>query len=107
MLSFDVSIVDIVLVLAVMVLLILYTTRQSTKSVAEPELSVPREKDVVKPLRPAETQRAMEETRLQTGPQTSSVECPRHFGYLKKLPKDASIPEECFRCSKMTECFCK
>ncbi len=107
MLSFEVSIIDVVLMLAVMVLLILYIEKPSTKHVAQQGLSVPEEKSVEKPSEPVETQKSMEEAHVQTGPQTSSLECPHHFGYLKKLPEDAPIPDECFRCSRMTECFCK
>jgi len=107
MLSFNVSVIDIVLVLAIIVLLILYITKQSTKSVAEPELSVPEKKGVEKPPEALETQKSIEEKQLPTHPQTDSLECPHHFGYLKKLPKDASIPDECFRCPRMTDCFCK
>lgn len=33
------------------------------------------------------------------------VECPHFFGYLKKRPKDSSIPEECLTCDKMIECL--
>lgn len=107
MLSFEISVVDVVLVLAVIVLLALYITRLSTKSVAEPELSVPSEKGIEKQLKPVETQESIEERQLPTRPQIGSLQCPHHFGYLKKLPKDAPIPDECFRCPRMAECFCK
>jgi len=107
MLSFEISVIDIVLVLAIIVLLILYITKQSTKPVAEPELSVPEEKGAEKPSEAVETQKSIEERRPPTRSQTVSPECPHQFGYLKKLPKDAQIPDECFVCPKMTECFCK
>jgi hypothetical protein len=113
MLSFEVSVIDVVLILVVMVLLILQITKQSKRSVVEPELSEPKlsvleEKVVEKPLEAFETQKPMEEAQVQTNPQTSSTEgCPQYFGYLKKLPKDAPIPDECFRCPRMTDCFCK
>jgi len=31
--------------------------------------------------------------------------CSKFFGYLKRIPKNASIPDECFRCPKMVECL--
>ena len=102
MLSFEISVIDVVLVLAIIVLLILYITKLSTKSVAEPE-----EKGAEKPSKAVGTQKSIEERRLQTRPQTRSLECPYHFGYLKKLPEHAPIPDECFRCPRMSECFCK
>jgi len=107
MLSFEISVIDVVLVLAIVVLLILYITKLSTKSADEPKLSVPEEKGAEKPLKAVETQKSIEEMRLPTRPRTSSLECPHHFGYLKKLPKDAPIPDECFRCPRMSDCFCK
>ncbi len=32
-------------------------------------------------------------------------ECPHHFGYLKKRPKNAPIPESCLTCKKMIQCL--
>lgn len=105
MLSFEVSVIDVVLMLAVLVLLVLYMTNQSTKSVSKSGLSVAEEKDVGKPLRTAETQESIEKARFEADVQTSSPGCPQHFGYLKERPKDAQIPDECFQCSRMAECF--
>jgi len=34
-----------------------------------------------------------------------SVKCRYSFGYLKKRPKDAPIPDECLTCDKMVECM--
>jgi len=34
-----------------------------------------------------------------------SAACAHHFGYLKHRPKNMSIPEECFICSKMIDCM--
>ncbi|UCE16455.1 MAG: hypothetical protein JSV12_02240 [Candidatus Bathyarchaeota archaeon] len=61
MLSFEISIIDIVLGLAIGVLLILYITKQSTRSVAEPELPVPKEEDAEKLPEAVETQKSAEE----------------------------------------------
>ncbi len=32
-------------------------------------------------------------------------DCPHYFGYLKTVPKDSVLPEECFCCPKIMECF--
>lgn len=32
-------------------------------------------------------------------------ECPHYFGYLKTAPKNSAMPEACFCCPKMMECF--
>jgi len=31
--------------------------------------------------------------------------CLHYFGYLSKLPKNSSIPEDCLLCSKVVECL--
>lgn len=31
--------------------------------------------------------------------------CLHYFGYLSKLPKNSSIPEDCLLCSKVVECI--
>ena len=35
------------------------------------------------------------------------VKCLHRFGYLSKLDKSASIPEECFFCPKVVDCITK
>jgi hypothetical protein len=32
-------------------------------------------------------------------------ECPHQFGYLKSLPKNTQVPEECFGCQRIVECI--
>jgi hypothetical protein len=32
-------------------------------------------------------------------------ECPHYLGYLKAVPKNSAMPEECFCCPKIMECF--
>ncbi len=107
MLSFEISVIDIVLMLAIIILLILYITKQSTKSVTEPDLSVSEEKTAEKPSETPETQKPIEQERLLTRPKTSSLKCPYHLGYLKKLPKDSPIPDVCYGCPRMIVCSCE
>ncbi len=35
------------------------------------------------------------------------TECAHHFGYLKSLPKEAAISDECLTCPKLLHCFVK
>ena len=37
----------------------------------------------------------------------NQVKCLHHFGYLYKLDKNSSIPEECFFCPKVVDCITK
>jgi hypothetical protein len=38
-------------------------------------------------------------------PKESGSECSHYFGYLRTLPKNASLPDECLGCSKIIECL--
>ncbi len=35
------------------------------------------------------------------------TECAHHFGYLKTLPKEATMPDGCLTCPKLLQCFVK
>lgn len=37
----------------------------------------------------------------------SPTHCPHHLGYLKHLPEDAGIPDECAVCPRIIQCFVK
>jgi len=165
MVLFEVSFIDIALLLAITVLVILYVTlllrlKPSTETIidkqpqreppikeavtpptTEPELSVEKqerpEKPIVpeetpestisvkipetpeeppeqietptieQPMEPTETPESKEETlesREETSP-PSPPECPHYFGYLKKLPKNLPIPDECLGCLRIVECL--
>jgi hypothetical protein len=32
-------------------------------------------------------------------------ECPARFGFLQRLPRGGTIPEECYVCSQLVECL--
>jgi len=38
---------------------------------------------------------------------SSKRDCLHQFGYLRTLPKNAPIPDECFGCTKIVECLVK
>jgi hypothetical protein len=38
-------------------------------------------------------------------PHARPPECSHFFGYLKGIPKNTLIPDECFRCPKMVQCI--
>ena len=91
MLSFELSAIDIILVLAVLVLLVLYWTklskipdeqffRRSTAKVASPEI-------------------------LESRPQRDYIECPRGFGKIKMVSDDGSVSERCLGCYRIMECY--
>jgi DNA-directed RNA polymerase subunit RPC12/RpoP len=55
--------------------------------------------------RSVETPIPLRETRGSSEKLERSVDCQHFFGYLKKRPKDTSIPEDCLTCEKMIECM--
>ena len=103
MLSFELSAIDLILAIAVVVLLILYITKSSAKSPTEEKLLVEKEDLSRKPtVEAAIPEKEIE--RLTSKPEIGSAECPYGFGYLGKLDKGASIPDECLGCSRIMEC---
>ena len=104
MLSFELSAIDLILAIAVVILLILYITKSSAKTSIEEKLLVEKEKPSRKPtIEDASSEKEIE--RLAPKPQTGSTKCPYGFGYLGKLDKDASIPDKCLGCSRIMECY--
>jgi len=91
MISFELSAIDLILVLAVMVLLMLYWTKLS---------KIP-EKQVLRRT----TTKAASPERHAAKPQNSYAECPRGFGYIKKIGDDGSVSERCLGCYKIMECY--
>lgn len=46
-----------------------------------------------------------EEPPTTTSTEAKPQECPHYFGYLRATPKDSALPEACFCCPKIMECF--
>ena len=41
------------------------------------------------------------------GKERDNADCQHYLGYLKKRPKDRSVPDECLTCNKMIECIAR
>jgi len=103
MLSFELSAIDIVLLVAVLILLSLHVTKRSETKKTKPQSQA------------AETQETREKTKatLKTmkqktdkqQPQNGFQNCLHQFGYLKNLQKNTPVPDECFGCPKVMECL--
>jgi hypothetical protein len=106
MLSFQLSAIDLILAIAVIILLILYITKLSEKTPTQEKLPVEEKKPSEEPATETTIPEEEEERkRLASKPQTNSTKCPYSFGYLKKLDKNASIPDKCLSCHRIMECF--
>jgi hypothetical protein len=60
------------------------------------------------PLKRVEASKITKEK--QSSPTSKSLqarppECRHFFGYLKKIPKNTSIPDECYGCPRMVDCL--
>ena len=66
-------------------------------------------RDSKKPSEPVKPQKIIEEKQVPTAPKTHVRErpsgCLHFFGYLRNIPKNTLIPDECLGCSKMVECL--
>jgi len=54
--------------------------------------------------------RSLDSVSLETSgnaPEKTPSECGFRFGYLKTLPRDATIPDGCLTCPKLLQCFVK
>ena len=90
MLPFELTAIDLILVIAVIVLLILYMT----KLVISPEQKIKR--SMAKHAR---------REKVEPMPQGDYAECPRGFGNIRKLGYDGSVSERCLGCYRITECY--
>ena len=107
MLSFELSAIDLILAVAVIILLILYITKSSAMPPTEEKLLVEKESSSGKPatIVTMPEEQTNEPISSQPQPQTGSAMCPYGFGYLRKLDKEASIPDGCLGCSRIIECY--
>ena len=92
MLSFELTAIDLILVIAVIVLLILYLTKFSVKTIEPSSFRQPIAKD-------------SSPERLVSTSQRDYAECPRGFGNIRKLGEDNSVSERCLGCYKIMECY--
>ena len=91
MLNFELTAIDIILALAVLILFVLYWTKLS---------KLPDERF----LRGIMTSSTSPE-RFTSNPQSDHPECPRGFGNIKKIGDDGSVSERCFGCYRIMECY--
>ncbi|MFQ5836466.1 MAG: hypothetical protein ACE5HG_01285 [Candidatus Bathyarchaeia archaeon] len=119
MLPFELSVIDLILAIAVIILLILYITKSSVKTATEEKLLVEKERANIFERFRSKLSKVLNRLSslssfagegrrkdvVMRAPAMDSTKCPYGFGYLKKLDKDASIPDKCLVCSRIMECF--
>jgi hypothetical protein len=96
MISFDLSAIDIVLTVAIIILFVLYFARSSPETAIKPDTSLPKKIPHQHPVKSIDEPQPMTTGTART--------CPYSFGYLANLPKNAAIPDSCLSCPRMLEC---
>ena len=102
MLSFDVSAVDVVLLVAMFVLFMLFISQKRGHSVAEPRLNMNAHEKLSK--KPSKTEKTAESS-VKKQAAEGFQECVHQFGHLKDMPKNTPIQDECFGCPKVLRCM--
>ena len=86
MLTFELSAIDLILVITVIILLLLYWTKLSKTSEQQPL---------------KETTTKNQEKNIQN----RYTECPRGFGNIKRISDDGSVSERCLGCYRIMDCY--
>jgi hypothetical protein len=103
MLSFEVSAIDVVLLVAVLVLLLLFISQRRGHSAAEPRLDTDVQEKLSK-KKAVKVEKAAEDS-VKKQSTEGFQECAHEFGYLKDMPKNTPVPDECFGCPNVLRCM--
>jgi len=103
MLSFDISAIDVVLLVAMFVLLLLLVTQRKSQSVAEPRLGINTQEKLSG--EPEVSGEIPVESRLSKQSVDGFRGCVHQFGHLRSIPKNTPVPNECFGCPKVMRCM--
>jgi hypothetical protein len=102
MFSFDVSAIDIVLAMAVAVLFVLYvakkpeSARDLSTTVEKVETLQENQKTASRTLKSRKNVRAKSQTDFRN--------CAHSFGYLRSIPRNTPVPDECLGCPSVVQC---
>ena len=98
MLSFELSAIDLILTISVVVLLILYFTKMSAKNHEE----IPFKQSTLSAALPESPPPA------RAAPMSNNnIVCPRGRGNIRKLGEDNYVSERCLGCYRLMECYSK
>ncbi|MDG6222364.1 MAG: hypothetical protein IAX21_11455 [Candidatus Bathyarchaeota archaeon] len=99
MLTFELSAIDLILAIAVVVLLIMYITKLEPKN--------PEQKSFFKQINQIRKSRQAKNPKVTPKIQVQNdyAECPRGFGNIRKIGEDNSVSERCLGCYRIMECY--
>lgn len=92
MLTFELSAIDLILTIAVVVLLLMYITKLEPK--------YPDQASFLKEIKKQEKVKVKKSCL-----ENNYTECPRGFGNIKKIGDNNSISERCLGCYRLVECY--
>jgi len=92
MLTFELSAIDLILTIAVVVLLLMYITKLEPK--------YPDQTSLLK-----EIKKSKESKNQKSCLENNYTECPRGFGNIRKIGDNNSISERCLGCYRLVECY--
>ncbi|KON33782.1 hypothetical protein AC477_01140 [miscellaneous Crenarchaeota group-1 archaeon SG8-32-1] len=92
MISFELSAIDVILSIAVVVLLILYLKKFSLTTLGKKSF-------------PQSVVTNTEDKSYSKPEKEDDSECPRGFGRIKNLSDDNSVSERCLGCYQIMECY--
>ncbi|MEJ2272317.1 MAG: hypothetical protein P8X91_07540 [Candidatus Bathyarchaeota archaeon] len=95
MIEFELSAIDIILAIAVVVLLVLYLKHFSQPSLGN---KVKQKNVIVNTEKPTNQN-------IPKPKREDYAECPRGFGKIKNLSNDNSVSERCLGCYQIMECY--
>ncbi len=84
------------------------TAPHKEESQEKPTSTVHDEEPPKRPSQPIDPPKVIKESPVLISPtltQLRPANCTHFFGYLRKLPKNTSMPDDCFGCPKMVECL--
>jgi hypothetical protein len=103
MLSFDISVIDVVLSIVILILLLLFVTQRKSQSGSVQRTTVASGKEMM------EDSKVGGRISVETSPDRPSADsfqgCVHQFGHLRSMPKGTAVPEECFGCPKVLHCM--
>jgi hypothetical protein len=103
MLSFEMSAIDVVLSVAILVLLLLFVTQRKSQSQFESQMRKFPKDDTSE--EPEVKDRISAENRLDKQSAGGFQGCVHQFGHLRSMPKNTAVPAECFGCPKVLRCM--
>ena len=107
MLSFELSAIDIVLAIGMIILLVLFIRQRTGRTVTKSRLlTEDQEKEPLEHVeKPNKTTQIAKKKLVAEQPPEGFQECTHQFGYLKNMPKNATVPNECLGCPKLVRCL--